>query len=347
MRVLLVTLAVFGGNKKGGGERYVTELARALQSQGTTVKIVVVNGLWSFAEQVNMHIPPTSVPYAHFLKMVREADVIHVHQLNTPGFDHAVLASRMYKKPIVLTDHGGGSLTPGRLLGRARLGLVDAAGFVSEWSKRDVDPHGVIKKNTIILGGGDHLPSSPSLPELYDFGFIGRFLPHKGAHIAIEALPAGASIVLAGQVRDELYFQKLKQLARGKRVTFVTDASDEFVASLRFSIRYLLVPSVETYQHEKYSRPELLGLVALEALAAGTPVIGSDVGGLAEVLRAADQLILPPGDVPAWTSGLSNVMNRPAPSFETVEFKWDAVASKCIVLYRAALAARTLKKDCH
>ncbi|MEG8058670.1 glycosyltransferase, partial [Sphingomonas sp. 22L2VL55-3] len=175
--------------------------------------------------------------------------------------------------------------------------------------------------NAIIFGGGDHLPSAEPLGERYTFGFVGRLLPHKGAHIVISALPADASIIIAGQARDE-YYEHLKNLAHGKNVTFIEDASDVIVASIYRSIRFLLVPSVEQYGAQTYARPELLGLVALEALAAGTPVIGSDVGGLSQVLRTAGQRVLPPGDIQAWAEGLSAALTGEPPTVPSVDFTW-------------------------
>jgi len=340
MRVLLVTLDVFGGTKKGGGERYVTELARALRKRGLSVEIAVVRSMNNFSKLNDLDSASEKISFTQLVAMVRASDLVHVHQLNAPGFDYAAALSTLFRKPLILTDHGGGALALGRGLGRTRLHLVSAAGFVSRWSQTDVDPNGIIPRTAIILGGGDHLPSAPPFPERYDFGFVGRLVPHKGLHIVLEALPAEASLIVAGQPRDADYRRELSRLADGKQVTFAEDASDTFVASLHRSIGFLLVPSVEAYRDATYSRPELLGIVALEALSASTPVIGSDVGGLAEVLRTAGQLILPPGDVEAWRTGLARALAETPPAFQAHDFTWGAVARKCAVLYETALLHR-------
>lgn len=217
---------------------------------------------------------------------------------------------------------------------------MNAGAFVSAWSRADVDPAGIIKRHDVILGGGDHLPHAEPLIRSYDFGFVGRLLPHKGPHVALAALPAGTSMILAGQARDADYLQELQQLAKGKDVTFVEDASDAFVASLLKSVRYLLVPSVARYLDQVYSRPELLGLVALEALAAGTPVIGSDVGGLGEVLYAARQIAVEPGNVEAWRERLYEALSNPRAALDRSSFTWDAVAARCEALYAALPGAK-------
>lgn len=344
MRVLFVTLDVFGGAKKGGGERYATELARATRARGIAVNVAVVRSMHEFAVLDDLDAPTRPISLGRFVAMVRACDLVHVHQLNTPGFDYAVLFAKIFRKPLVLTDHGGGALTPGRALGSSRLRLIDAAGFVSAWSRADVDPAGVVERNAVIFGGGDHLPAAQPLEKRYDFGFVGRLLPHKGPHVALAALPEDASIILAGQPRDSAYFAELQQLAEGKDVTFLADASDAIVASLFKSIRYLLVPSVERYSDQTFVRPELLGLVALEALAAGTPVIGSNVGGLGEVLAAAGQIAVPPGDVALWQDVLARAVKGSAPSLNSSDFTWSAVAGRCEAIYRMLLGDKGLDR---
>lgn len=332
-RILFVTLEVFGADKKGGGERYVTELARAARARGLSVDVVIVRSMHRFAQVESLDLPAHAITFSRFRDLVRSCDFVHVHQLNTPGFDYSAVLAKLFHKPLILTDHGGGALTPGRLLGRLRLRFIDAAAFVSEWSQQDTDPLRAVHRSTILLGGGDHLPSAAPLDRFYDFGFVGRLIPHKGPHVVVDALPEGASLIIAGQARDAQYFDSLKRLAEGKDVTFVSDASDEFVASLHKSIRHLLVPSVEEYGDRSFSRPELLGLVALEALAAGTPVIGSNVGGLAEVLRMANQVSVQPGNLSEWRAALTRALETPARPVVQSAFTWDAVAKRCETLY--------------
>lgn len=336
MRVLFVSLQVFGRRHKGGGERYVSELTRAMRQNGVKVQVAVVESIFKLSRMDDPDKPPVPISFSGLMRMVRDSDVVHVHQLNTPGFDYSAALATLFRKPLVLTDHGGGALTPGRALGRARLRLITAAGFVSQWSRSDVDPAGTIKNYAIIFGGGDHLPRGEAMANRYDFGFVGRLLPHKGAHIAIAALPDNASLIVAGEVRDAEYHAELLRLASGKNVTFVADASDEYVAGLMRSIRYLLVPSVQSYKANVYARPELLGLVALEALAAGTPVIGSDVGGLGEIMRVAGQAMVEPGSISAWKLALRSALDEDVPPVRRSEFTWSRVAEKCIELYSSA-----------
>jgi len=149
-------------------------------------------------------------------------------------------------------------------------------------------------------------------------------------------LPEGRSLIIAGQAREAKYFEVLKQLAAGKDVTFVSDASDAMVANLHKSVNYLLVPSVDKYGNQTFSRPELLGIVALEALAAGTPVIGSNLGGLGEVLKLAGQQAVTPGDVGEWRHALILSDGISPEQLRCADFTWDAVAQRCEELYSRA-----------
>ena len=57
---------------------------------------------------------------------------------------------------------------------------------------------------------------------------------------------------------------------------------------------------------------ETFSLIAHEAFAAGLPVIASDLGALAEVVRdGVDGLLVPPGDVAAWRAALQRLIDDP------------------------------------
>ncbi|WP_347418359.1 glycosyltransferase family 4 protein [Microbacterium sp.] len=338
-----MTPAVFGPGRRGGGERYVSELVAAERDAGVAVQTLVVPSMWSahlIDENTNVRRDGRSL-----FRAVRQADVIHVHQLNTPGFDYAAFIAMVAGKPLVLTDHGGGLLAPGRALGRLRLHFVTAAAFVSEWSRSDLDPTGVIASYRIVYGGGDHILSRPVASSKTDFprsdyGFVGRLLPHKGAHIAITALPSDKSLHIIGEARDAAYLDELRNLAEGKQVTFTHDLRDDDLLSAYQSFGALLVPSVSDYKGTKYDRPELLGLSALEALCARTPVVASAVGGLGEAMSWAGQTVLTPGDTDAWSVELGrgdeerHVLGGPAAP------TWAGVAQRCTELYEAALSKK-------
>jgi glycosyltransferase involved in cell wall biosynthesis len=119
---------------------------------------------------------------------------------------------------------------------------------------------------------------------------VGRLSPEKGFADAIAACGrAGVPLVVAGDgpQRDELR-------ALGGDVRFVGRVPADELAALRRDAAVAVVPS-------RYA--EILPLAALEAMAAGLPVVAARAGGLAEVVPAEG--LYPPGDVAALADRIS------------------------------------------
>jgi glycosyltransferase involved in cell wall biosynthesis len=113
---------------------------------------------------------------------------------------------------------------------------------------------------------------------------IGRLVPEKGVGVLLEAMPAilrrhHAKLVVAG---TGPYGEELKwrayHLGISDRVHFAGWVDDVTAQALYRYADVAVVPS--TY--------EPFGIVALEAMAAGAPLVASDVGGLAEIVRHED-----------------------------------------------------------
>ncbi len=110
------------------------------------------------------------------------------------------------------------------------------------------------------------------------FGFIGRVVPIKGVHVLIEAFNklknSCAELKIYGPL-DSDYCTKLKSLAAKSDVQFFGEFNPADIHNVLSSIDVLVLPSVCC---------ENMPLVALEALASKTPIIASDIGGIAEVV---------------------------------------------------------------
>lgn len=117
------------------------------------------------------------------------------------------------------------------------------------------------------------------------FGFIGTFLPHKGAHLLIEAFnrikAANVELNIYGKFKSyvgfEYYLRYLKKIVvKNKNIKFMGDFDNSNISSVFSNIDVLVVPSIW---------PENSPLVIQEASMAKTPVIASDAGGIRELIR--------------------------------------------------------------
>jgi glycosyltransferase involved in cell wall biosynthesis len=110
--------------------------------------------------------------------------------------------------------------------------------------------------------------------------FLGRFSPAKGAHRAIDAaLGAGRQLILAGKidVQDEPFVAELiRPRIDGRQIRYVGEADFETKRELLAAAAALLFP---------ISWDEPFGLVMIEALSAGTPVIGFREASVPEVIE--------------------------------------------------------------
>ena len=109
---------------------------------------------------------------------------------------------------------------------------------------------------------------------------IARICPEKGLHLAIEAAErAGVSLIIAGSVFDysehREYFDSMILPRLNKRVRFVGLVGGARKANLLAGARCLLVPSLA---------PETSSLVAMEAMASGTPVVAFRSGALTGIV---------------------------------------------------------------
>ncbi len=141
-------------------------------------------------------------------------------------------------------------------------------------------------------------------PEPGDFAvlYAGRWTPGKGIAELLSAFAAvddpRLRLVLLGGPPPSGEGVDAEVLATTQairdRVVLVGEVSD--VWPYIYACDAVAVPSV---------KPESYPTIALEAIAAGRPVIASDIGGLPEIVHPGRGWLLPPGDIDAWADGLA------------------------------------------
>lgn len=132
-------------------------------------------------------------------------------------------------------------------------------------------------------------PTGPLDPDHMTIGFAGALAPHKAPHLLLEAIRqlgwSRTRVRLAGPENDAPYARGLRTAARGLNVEFLgalpANAMPEFLRSLDL----LAMTSIW---------PENLPFIVLEAQAAGVPVVGSRLPGIADQI-GDEQLLFEPG----------------------------------------------------
>jgi hypothetical protein len=116
--------------------------------------------------------------------------------------------------------------------------------------------------------------------DVFTFAFIGRILKYKGVHLLINAFKRlkdpNIDLKIYGKVNDSKYMEQLQQLAANdKRIKFCGKYDQADLPKIMSEIDIVVVPSMF----------ETFGIVTIEAFQYKTPVIGSNSGGVPEVLK--------------------------------------------------------------
>jgi glycosyltransferase involved in cell wall biosynthesis len=357
MRVIHVAPTPFGrAGLFGGGERYPFELARALaahvdcelisfgtstqhQCESSGLRITTLRALGWLQGHPAQPIAPS------LIGALSGASVVHTHHLRSLPSRMAAITGRLRHQRLAVTDHGLAGGTWGGVLPR----LFDLFLPVSEYSARE--QAAPAHRTRVIYGGADPDRYSPD-PNVSRQGvlFVGRLTPHKGLDRLLQALPPGATTRIVGSAghdphppeRD--YPRLLRQLARDRDVHFLGPISDDELPAVYRSSGVFVLPSVDlTCYGKKVAVSELLGLSILEAMASGTPVVASAIGGVPEIVRDGETgFLVPPGDVDALRDRLAQVLGDPllarrlgASARQSVldRFTWSRVAQRCLEAY--------------
>ncbi len=355
----------------GGTEKQVALLAQGLRSRGvdTTVLVMFAGGPWEdtlrSAGVPVIHlgfVPFTSAPgmlpanAAAFTRLVRRLrrlrpDVLHAFLFHS--YVTAVPAARLAGvKVLVAGRRSLGDFKEGRraLLAVERLAtrrtdlLVANAGAVAEDTMRRerVRPD----KITVVYNGLPDSAFEPAAPATLDTTAkvllcVANLKPYKGHRYLLEAVARlrdqdlACTLALVGDGPERPALEE--QAARlGVDVRFLGSRTD--VEPLLARADAVVLPSL----HEGMSN------AVMEAMAAGRPVVATDVGGTGELLRGRG-LLVPPRDAGALAAALARVLGDPplaarlaadARAWSLGHLHVDAMVDRHVHLYRDLLERR-------
>ncbi|KMV23248.1 glycosyltransferase family 1 protein [Mycobacterium heckeshornense] len=285
-------------------------------------------------------------------------DVVHAHDWLVAH--PAIALSEFYDVPMVSTIH---ATEAGRHSGWVSGALSRQVHAIESWLVRESDSlitcsASMREEITELFGPGlaeitvirngidaDRWPFAARRPRTGppELLYVGRLEYEKGVHDLIAALPrirrshAGTTLTIAGDgTQQDWLVEQARKHRVLKAVNFVGHLDhDELLAALHRADAAVLPSHYEPF-----------GLAALEAAAAGTPLVTSNIGGLGEaVIDGQTGLSCPPRDVARLAAAVRAVLDDPdaaqrraraARQRLTSDFDWHTVAQQTTQVYLAA-----------
>lgn len=341
----------------GGVQQQVLGLARALREKGHEVRVLgpcdgpppdpFVTPLGnSLPTAVNGSVAPVAPDASAALRTIRalndEAfDVLHVHEPLVPG---PTLTSLLVKMaPVVATFHSAGESAPYRVFSRqlkwiaSRIDIrVGVSHDAVELAQRYIGGEYEVLFNGIDLAMYDAQPVQPRENVIF---FLGRHEPRKGLSVLIDAMSLLPSDVTLWIASDGPETGELQARTHGDaRIQWLGRISDEEKVDRLSRASAFCAPSL---------RGESFGIVLIEAMASGAPVVSTDIDGYRNVATdGVNSLLVEPGNAQALATALARVLTdaRLAQQFRenglvrARQFSMDALADHYVELYLRALS---------
>ncbi len=309
-------------------------------------------------------------------RLARKADVI---QLHVPQLDAAPISmiAKLLKKPVILTYHCDLQLPDGLVHKLANWGSNLANEITSRAADLIVTNTRDNAENSPFLRRFNHklVPLYPpvelepiSQAELSEFkhkhkiqpsqriiAMVARLAAEKGVEHLVEALPVvlehfpTARVLFVGPyqnvVGEDRYARRIMPMVDqlGEHWTFLGTVSPADLAALFMTSEVVVLPSLNS--------TESYGIVQVESMISGTPVIASDLPGVrVPILETGSGLIVPPGSTAELADALIQILEKPDqfrghPEDLIRQSTPQAVAEQYERLFELSLNRDRLKKE--
>jgi alpha-maltose-1-phosphate synthase len=357
--------------------------SQSTRTPGLTVKGYGAHAPWIERTDAKLRSPLSAFETClSFAADPPNANVVHCHTWYTHY--GGVLIKQGYDLPLVITTHSLEPLRPWKQeqiglgyrmsswIEKTALEMADALIAVSEGMRRDLISHFRIEESRIhLIYNGidvDEYRRTDSTDRLLRYGidptvpyvlFVGRITRQKGIHHLLKAAeyldPSAQLVLAAGQPDTKEIGDEVEAAVRSLRETRGN------VVWIREWVE--TATKIQLYSHASVfccpSIYEPFGIINLEAMACGTPVVGSAVGGITEILidgvtghlvpleqsdRSPFEALEPRKFAQDLASRISDILRSPSTGRAMGEagrkrveeiFSWATVARQTVDLYRS------------
>ncbi len=363
---------------KGGIEGHLNLLSEGLRRNGMDVEVLVSNTRAALERITVNGIPVTKVPqvgrfasaplnatFPFWLqKLGKNADIIHFHFPNPtaelsslfPGLTNNVVVT--YHSDIVKQKRLKEVYSPFlvRFLKKSRAIIATSRNYVHSSPVLSRFEH---KCRVIPLGididkfryPEEKQPEIEAIRRRYGpfILFIGRFRYYKGLHVMIEAMRhiRGRLLLIGtGPLERELRRQA-REAGMADKVIFLGELSDPEMIRYLHACEVFVLPSIQ--------RSEAFGIVQLEAMACGKPVVCTelDTGTSFVNQHGRTGLVVAPGDVASLAEAVNRLMDRPELRRQfgqaghrrvSTHFSVERMIAEVVSLYREILAETPVRR---
>ena len=357
----------------GGIENHIGLLTKRLRAEGVEAQVLVTNTdthtlhetiagvpVTKTGRQINVSSAPISLRFfSEVWRQSRQVDLIHLHAPYPPGEMAQLLVGG--GKPFVMTYHS--DIVRQKILGTAyapllRLVLqraaliavsnpmyIESSAFLQRVrSQCRIVHYGIeiarFQKTPQVVAGAQILRRRfAGRPLLL---FLGHLRHYKGVDVLVRAMQGvDAHLLVIGSGPMQAAWQQLtRDEGLADRITFLGEIPDQETLAARYAADIFILPST--------NRAESLGIVQLEAMACGLPVICTELGtGTSYVNQHGKTgLVVPPNSAEALARAINCLLADPklraqmgAAGLRRVqqEFSAEAMVRQTISCYREAL----------
>ncbi len=360
----------------GGIENHIGLLAQAQRAQGIDARVLVTNTgpetvetvikgvpVIKTGRQLNISSAPISLDFYPWLrKLEKGIDITHAHLPYPPGeLGHLLLGS---SRGLVLTYHS--DIVRQKVLGalyspflRILLRRADRISVASPTYIRTSPFLAPVAEKCRVLPFGIDLSEFDATPAQRQAAaelraryapkplllFVGRLRHYKGLNVLIDAMRAidAHLLVIGSGLMEEEWRGQAHTLGLDDRVSFLGDLSDADKLVAFHAADLFVLPS--------NNRAEAFGIVLLEAMACGLPLISTELGTGTSFVNQHEQtgFVVPPNDPEAMAASINRLlsddalrqtMGAAALQRAHSEFSQASMAARTLDLYQEILATK-------